>query len=76
MVLAAYLPLKQLTPQLRGIATRVPINQRGVEYKEFPAEFILIGHQDVELVSKMHESYVPAFDAAIKELGSRLGGAC
>jgi len=72
LVLNAHLSLKQLTPKLQMIASRVPPQERGVEYQEKPIEYILIADRDVQLVGKMHESHVPAFDKAINELGSKL----
>ena len=50
-VLDAYLPLKELTSKIWLLETRVPPDQRRVEYSETPPEdYALVRHEDVRFL--------------------------
>lgn len=72
-VLDAYLPLRELTPKIRLLESRIPLDRRRVEYSEAPPpDYALVAHNDVKVLGEVHAIYIPAFDKAIKKLRSSL----
>jgi hypothetical protein len=72
-ILDAYLPLKELTPKIRLLETRVPPDRRRVEYSEAaPQDYALVGHEEVKFLAELHSIYIPAFDEAIEKLSLNL----